>query len=300
MYRSLITAILLIGSLASVSGSSPQDPPAPKHQVHLKSALVVTSADVWAEVREVDPTFKALEGEVARLVKGLNSDSIEDRNKATAALKAAGLCAYGAIKAARESASSPQVRLELDAVLKDMAGDLPTTLATVPAARKLGKKEGEALRTRMTAKKITPVHEPSLAMFDGQPATVFIGEEAPPGPGRKRLRLDPDDKKIRIEEKRATLGLKYGLQMLITPKVLDADRRTASLAISITSTTIRQPIREIITPLGAVSDPEVIEIGVDLTAVVESGQLYVAGPFPSGDEKGIPWWILVECQVIKP
>ena len=53
------------------------------------------------------------------------------------------------------------------------------------------------------------------------------------------------------------------------------------------------------TPFGRVLDPEVITVGVDLAAVLQSGGHYLAAPIPSADMKSPASWILIECSVIR-
>ena len=270
----------------------------PKTQIILKATLYTTSSDLWADVREVDAGFKAIGAEVARLAKGLEAESLEDRNKTSAAITSLGVSAYGAIKEARDKAGSEPIRFELDAILKNLAGEWPATLA-MPAGITLGKAEAEALRKRLTDKGVRLMQAPFLSMKDGNPASIFVGDEMPLGAGKRRVRLDGDGKKLRLEEQPPVRTVKFGFQMLIKPVVSPKDRKSVTLEIAVTNSHIRKPVREVESPLGRVSDPEVVEIGVDLSPVLESGQGYMAGPFPSDEEKGTPFWILIEAQIIK-
>lgn len=294
----ILTGLVVI----SVAGAFavPQEAPARKAQILLKSSLYSADADLRADLREVDAAFKALDEEVVRLAKGLEAETIEDRDKASAAIRAMGLSAYGAIKGERDRTKSDPVRFELDAILKDMAGDWPSTLPGVPSGHHLGPVEATALRKRLTEKKVRIVQQPFISLKDGMPASIFVGEEMPAGAGRRRLRMDADGKKLKLEEQASGRLLKFGFEMIVKPKVAEKDRKSVSLEIAITSTVVRRPIREIETPLGRVMDPEVVQIGIDLSPNLESGRSYLAGPFPAAEEKGAPWWILLEVEIIKP
>ena len=297
MIRALAILVFLAGSGATLA---PQDPPAAKKQILLKNTMYSAKADLWADVREVDREFKAIGAEVAKRAKGLEAEAIEDRNKASGALRALGLAAFGAIKEARDKAASETVRWELDAILKDLAGNWPATLSSVPYGRPLGKAEGEALRKRLAEQKIRIFQQPFMSLRDGAPAAIFVGEEVPAGAGGRRIRIDAEGKKLKLEETRPASTLKFGFEMLIKPAVTGKDGKSISLEIAITSTHIRRPIREIETPLGRELDPEVVKIGIDLSPVLQDGQAYIAGPFPAADSKEDPWWILLEAQVVKP
>ncbi len=293
--------IRLLAIALAVSALPDQDaPPAPKREVQVKAALVATAADLWEHVREVDPALKALGAEVGRLAKALDAESIEDRARASTALKALGLAAYGPLREARKAAATDQVRAELDAVLKELADGVGSTLAAVPASRKLSKEQGGALRARMKEAQISPVQQPHLVVLEGQPASVFVGEEGPAGPGRRRLKLDGDGRRVRIEQDPPALPAMVGMKLEVLAKVLDAERRTLSLGLDVVHTVLRKPVRERETPLGRVPDPELVEVAVELSPELESGQVYVAGPFPAVEEHGRPWWILVEAELGKP
>ncbi|HTF55719.1 MAG TPA: hypothetical protein VK661_00495 [Planctomycetota bacterium] len=281
MVRILAAMILLSGLAASISTSGREVPPPARSQVLVAVILVSSSGDLWADVREVDPALKALEGDVARRVKDLGADAVEDRIKAIAELKAMGLCAYGAIRKARDLEKSDGVRAEVDAILKNMIGDLPKSFQTVPATRRLGAKEGEALRSRWQERKLLR-QEPNVLVSDGSPFTVFLGEEVPLGVRQRRIRIEGDGERARMEEEISMA--KKGLQMLITPKVLDADKEIVSLDIAVTTQ--------------AVVGTSPMSVKVNLNPSLKSKEFVLAGPFPAAGEKEEPWWILLTCKVI--
>jgi hypothetical protein len=295
MTRALAFLIVLCGATTPA-----QEPPAPKSQILLNCTLFTTTDDLWADVREVDPAFKAIGGQVEKLSKGLDAESVEDRNKASASIRSMGLSAYAAIKEEREKTKSATVRWELDAILKDLAGDWPGTLLAAPSGWHLGNLETEALKKRLGERKVRLFQQPFITMAEEQPASIFVGEEMPAGAVKRRLRLDEDGKRLRLEEKTPARMLKVGFQMLVKSEIRGKDRKSVALEIAITNSYVRKPVREMDTPLGRVPDPEVIEIGVDLHPVLESGRPYVAGPFPAAEDKGTPWWILVKAEVMKP
>src|SRR5688500_14137156 len=105
----MIQILAVLVAMAAV----PQDPP---KTVLIKAGYVDTTIDLWEELRQVDPGFKALGDDVARLAKALESDEIETRAKAVAELKSLGLTACGPIKSLRDKSSSDALRAELDAV----------------------------------------------------------------------------------------------------------------------------------------------------------------------------------------
>ena len=288
MNRFLLFPLYLIAS----AGFAPQVEPT---QVRFSSTIYHTTTDLWGELREVDPAFKALVDDVARLTKDLDAEGIEERTKASKAIKDLGLSAYTAVKEQLEKAGSAQVRADLQAILKDFVGDLPP--ATLFAGRTLEAKEGEALRKRLADRKVTVYQHPFLTLVDGTPGSIFVGDEIPGGNGRRRVRLEGSGRKLRIEPQ-PTTSVKFGFSMQVKPKVTGKDRKAVSIKISITNSHVVRPLREVDTPLGKVLDPDVIEIGVDLDADLQSGQHFVAGPFPSPEPKGAPWWILFDCQVV--
>src|SRR5688572_21176592 len=108
---------------------------------------------------------EALRIEVAKLAKGLESDSVEDRSKAAGALKSLGAGAIGTIRAERHGTSSELVRRELDAILKELIG--PTV--ALPMGRSLGKTESVDFRAKLGARKIRVVQQPFISVRPGQP-----------------------------------------------------------------------------------------------------------------------------------
>lgn len=237
---------------------------------------------------------EALRIEVAKLAQKLEADAIEERSRAAGALKALGVDAYATIKAARNRTPSEQARRELDAVLKELAG--PAVI--VPMGRSLSRTDGLALKAKLGERRLRVLQQPFISLKDGSPASVFVGEEIPAGPGRRRLRLDPEGKRLRLEETPGAGTLKVGFLMLIKPRIVGEKRETVALDIAITDSHVRRPIREIDTPLGKVTDPEVVQVGIDLSPVLESGGHYLAGPLPSADEKSPTRWILIEAQIM--
>ena len=284
--------------LAVIWSAVPQDPPEPVSQIRVNSTLYGTEADLWVDVGESDPAFRSLREDLAKRIRDLDSESIEVRNKAAGAIRALGLSMFGAIKQEAGKAKSAQVRTELESILKDMAGEVPAALVNVPGTRALDKAAGESLRKLLKEKKARVIQQPFLTLREGHPATIFVGDEIPALPGKKRLRIDPDGRKLRLEETGAARSLKFGFAMEVRPKVTGKDRKSVTLEIAITHSEIRKPIREVDTPFGPVAIPEVIEVGIDLSPDIQSGQSLIAGPFPSPGEKEAPWWLLPSAEVI--
>jgi hypothetical protein len=280
MYRSLGFSVLLIGSLASPSAAPGQDK---QPEVLLGAGPVITAVDLWEELRQVDPAFKALPAEVARIAKGLEAEEIATRGKAAAELRALGLSTYGAIKEAREKAASAALKLEFDSVLTGMAGETAKSLKSVPGARRMSSKVGEALRARLKEKGLAAA-EPRMGLFDGQPAQIFMGEEAPLGYRRRRIQIEGDGTSVRFEQEGPLV--RRGFQVKLIPKVLDLEKGKLSLDI----TALAQGL------VGM----ETMEVSLSFKPELTSGDCLLLGPFPAAEEKGTPWWIFVDCKVIKP
>jgi hypothetical protein len=280
MNRIIVTAALVLGSLASPSASPGQAGPGKKSQVVITVMWADTTRDLWEELRQVDPSFKALGEEVARIAKGLEADEIETRSKASADLKALGLTAYGHIKELREKAAFPALRKELELVLAAMAGETEKPLATLPGARRIGAKESEALRARLKEKKI-PTQAPNLALLDGQTGNIFVGDSRHTDHKVRVITIEGNGTGARLQEQGPLM--KTGIMIQITPKV-DAAKGTTTLEIVATSR-------------GAVG-ADTTEVTAKLAPVLGAKEGFLAGPFPFPEEKGSPWWIYVDCLVI--
>ena len=260
-------------------GPTVQDPP---KTVLIKAVWADTSLDLWEELRQVDPKFKALGDDVARIAKGLEAEEIEAREKAATQLKSLGLTAYGHLKALRDKTGSDAVRAQLDGVLKSLADDTEKSLPVVPGARRIGGKETEALKTRLKEKDGLRHQMPFMSLRDGQRGIVSVGDARPVGHKVRSITIEGDGKAARIESQGPLI--KAGIMIEILPKI-DAARGTTTLNITATAR-------------GTVgADPT--EVTVRLAPDLGTKEGFLAGPFPSPEEKGEPWWIfVVECQVI--
>lgn len=307
---------LALAVLALV-GLSAQDPPKPA-QFTLAVMTCESKDDLWLEVREVDPAFKAIAADVARLAKDFDSDSIEVRNKAAAAIQKLGLSAYGAIRDERDKTKSDTARIELDAVMKTLSTGLPGRPSVLPAQRALSADQLKALVKRFENMGVRRLQMPSIMLKENSRGTVFVGDEIPLLSAR-RLKLDSEGKTMALDTtppgaepkvarpgpgggiviRPAAPSFKIGFQMGVHAAFADPATRSVRLTIDVTNSHAVRPFRERETPFGIVSDPEVIELGVDLAPVLEAGRHLVAGPFPSADPKGEPWWLVIECEAVR-
>ena len=283
MKRAWVKAILLAGSIASLSAAPLQDEPAKKMQVNVSVSWCDTTADLWDDLRAVDPAFRTLGIEVAQIAKGFESDEIAVRGRAAAQLKALGLSAYGALKEARDKATAPAVKAELEAVMAALAGKSALALPSVPAARTMGAKEGAALRKRLADnKRIT--QGPMVSVVDGDSCSIFVGDTIPV-PRGKVIELESGEGSVHAGNE--LTPEKRGIEMSVLAKVLDTDKRTVWIHINAVS-------------LGPVTETRAEKVAASLKTTLASGEFCLAGPFPPAEEKGEPWWILVGGELIKP
>ncbi|HKS16932.1 MAG TPA: hypothetical protein VJU16_06445, partial [Planctomycetota bacterium] len=192
----ITAAFLLTAALASVSAV--QEKPASKAQVIIRLAMIDTPADVWVDLREVDPVFKAVSADVSRLATGLEAEDIAARAKAAADIKALGLTAYGAIKDIRDKSSIPAVRAELEGVMASLAGESAKSLAFAPSARKMGAKEGAALLKRFKDSKEV-AQEPLMTIADGTTGSAFVGDTIPVETGRV-IKIPSGEGSVKVEK----------------------------------------------------------------------------------------------------
>ena len=204
----------------------PQDPP----KARINIIWTETAIDVWDELRQVDPAFKLLPEEVARLAQGLEADDIEQRAKAAASLMDLGLTAYEPIKALRDQSTSTAMQSELTSILKAMAGSVDPPPARLPGARRVGEKEGRDLRSRLKEKKL--IHQnPLLVLFDGQRGSVQVGDAHPVVAKRRSFTIEGNGKAVRQDENVSLMEVGWFLE--ITPKV-DGAKGTVTLDVTAT------------------------------------------------------------------
>ena len=277
----IAAASLVTAALSSISAV--QEKPASEAQIIVRLVMIETASDAWNDLREVDPAFKALGADVARLASGLEAEDIAARAKAAAEIKALGLSAYGAIKDIRDKASIPAVRAELEGVMASLAGESAKALAFAPSARKMGAKEGAALLKRLKDSKEV-AQEPFMSVKDGTTSSAFVGDTIPVETGRV-IKIPSGEGSVKVEKELSPQT--RGVQFVVLGRVVDLDKRSVSLEITATA-------------LGPATAVKAEKVSASLQPTLISGQYYLAGPFPPAEDKGKPWWILVEAQVVKP
>jgi hypothetical protein len=278
MMRISSGAIVVLVAASMVSATQ-EKPPV---QIIIKLAWIESPSDVWEEVREVDDDFKALGDAVVRLAKGLESEDIDARAKVASKIRELGLPAYGAIKGVRDDAASATVKSELSAVMAALAGDSARGLTTAPSARKMSAKAGAALLKRLEGNKVV-THLPHMVIKNATACTCFVGDEVPVETGRV-IKIPHGEGDVRVEKE--TSIQKRGFGVSVFGDATDLKERKLSLDITATA-------------YGPMPAVKAEKVSASLNPSLASGEHYLAGPFPAPDEKGNPWWILVEAQVIK-